>query len=57
MKDREIIDKSTFAVDEVLLYKQGKRNRTQMTNFIVRMMQKAREDERKKVLEEKWHKE
>lgn len=47
MKDQEIIDISTRGVDEVLLYKQGKRSRTQMTNFIVRMMQKAREDERR----------
>jgi hypothetical protein len=56
MSDREMLHKENGKGDEILLYKMGRRSRPQMENFIVRMMKKAREEERTKVLNERYEK-
>ena len=52
MGDREILIKENAKADEILMYKIGRRSRPQMENFIVRMMRKAREEERARIKEE-----
>ena len=53
MSDRELLEKEVKKSDEALMYKIGRRSRVQMDNFIVRMMKKAREEERQKLIN-KW---
>jgi len=48
MSDLKILERERQRVDELLEYKRGKRTRAQVDSFILRMMAKARETEKRK---------
>ena len=53
MTDQELLEQSKKGVDEVFLYKIGKRNRKQIDQLMLRMMKKAREAEKALVIEQR----
>jgi len=52
MRDAEILDKEIKKSDELLMYKMGRRSRPQIRRYLLRVMKKAREQERAKIKEE-----
>ncbi len=49
-EDKRILDKESSVSDLLLEYKRGKRTRKQVDGFILKVMGKAREEERLKAI-------